>query len=90
METDSDDSLSRDDRIELEESGFIVDHPDHEAVQRIAVDDWEHVDLRITGLADHMGESDGMDINLGQFVTDNSVIELNVNGEVMSRLVQVD
>lgn len=81
--------LSREERLELEDEGYVVSHPDHDDVARVDVDDWEHVTARVTGLAENLGEGDGIDICMDQFATEGSVVELIVKGEVLVRMVQM-
>lgn len=82
--------LSREERLELEDDGYIVEHPDHDDLQRIPVPDWEHVKMRITGTPDHIPESDGVDMELDVVAGDGAVAELIVKGEVVARLVHTD
>lgn len=88
-DTSSDTDLSREERLELEEKGFVVDHPDNDAIQRVAVDDWDDVVARITGPADHF-EGDGVDISMDTLAGEQGVVELLVKGEVVLRLVHVE
>lgn len=85
------DELSREERLELEEEGFVVSHPDNEDVQRIAVKDWENIVARITSPKDSVApDSDGLDIGFNQLADKTSVVELTVKGDVVVRLVRVD
>lgn len=82
--------LSREERLELEDAGYVVTHPDHEDVLRIAVEDWSNVIARVIGLKDDLGDEDGMDVTMDQFAADGSTIELIVKGEVVVRLVHME
>lgn len=82
------DDLDRDQRLALERKGFIVDHPDHDDITRIPVDDWEHVTARVTGTPDGV-YGEGMDICFDTLTDEHGVVELNVKGETVLRMVRV-
>ena len=54
----------------------------------VAVQDLEHVRIRITSLSEAITDSDEKDVNLAQFAHDNSVVELLTEGKVTAQIVQ--
>lgn len=88
-DVDDPDDLTREERLQIEDSGFLVDHPDHEDCQRVQVSDWGHVLLRTTGTGDHIEDADGIDFALDQVARNGSVVELLVKGETMAKLVHI-
>lgn len=88
--SEGDDEVDRQERILMERQGFVAYHPDSDDIARVPVEDWRDVILRITGPDSRIPDMDGLDVELGQFAGENSVVELIVEGEVVARLVKMD
>lgn len=73
--------------VEYRSNDSIIQELPDENAKRIAVDRWDDITMRITGLDDHV-DGDGVDISPGMIADDNSVVEIIANGEIIFRSIK--
>lgn len=67
----------------------VIKSDDADDIQRTAVDDWSETELRTTGTNETI-DGDGLTVPLENFqISDDGVVEIIVDGEVVHRLVGV-